>query len=301
MFNEGNIFQQAMHVVERALFVLSKSHKIIMHLPGHLRLIKVLKPFKGAGLIYISTYVMYTFNYVSNSITTAERLDIEICNYSFLRRVFKLEALKRIFKGGVEMWRESNSRDNFNIIFAFNGYEYEGSLALILNINDLKICTLVFTFSPGSPFDLPGVCVYASCIQGEKNRFDNYSKATKHFKDNAPPAVLLKVLEAMAVLLNIKVILGVSTESQVFFKRQQVPDAFNNKYNKFWESQGGKNFCKGSYILPCPVVQKPISTIVSKHRSRTIAKRKRLEEIYNSSYATIKNFFSEALQNSLTN
>src|SRR3954452_21450569 len=213
---------------------------------------------------------MYTYNYVSTSINTGERLNIETYNYTFLKTVFNAGLLNRIFKEGVECWNENDGVNSLSVIFSFSSYEYEGSLALNLRLNGMNICVLTFTFSPGSPFDVPGRCVYVSRILGEKNDFDNYSKSTRHFKDNAPPAVLLKVLEAMAVFLDIKVILGVSTESQVFFKKLKYAEAFNNKYNSFWETKGGKKICKGSYLLQCPVTAKPITSIVSKHRRRTI-------------------------------
>src|SRR3954464_7531480 len=124
MLSENNIARRTMNALRMGLFVLlPKIPKIVMHFAGHLRLVKVLKPFKDARLIHLSTYVMYTYNYVSTSINTAERLSIETYNYTFLKTVFNAGLLNRIFKEGVECWSENDGVNSLSVIFSFSSYE----------------------------------------------------------------------------------------------------------------------------------------------------------------------------------
>jgi len=64
---------------------------------------------------------------------------------------------------------------------------------------------------------------------------------------------------------------------------------FNNNYNKFWETIGGRQF-NDYYLMECPLHQKPIMLITSKHRKRVLGKRRVLEEIYKDCYRNIKCF-----------
>lgn len=264
--------------------------KMFGHLKKHFALMKVLKPFKNAGLISFRTYGIYLFSYISKSLDVNKKVEILTHNYSFLKNIFPQNQLKKLFKEGIEFYNESSGEDIYSVALHYSSIlEFEGSLSLFFYVNNCKIFTLSFTFAPGSVFDTSDkTVIYVSCLQGVKNQFETISKTTKHFNDVIPAVILLKVLEAFAVALNIRTVLGISAKHQLSFGNEADYENFYDNYDDFWYNAGGE-LVNGNFILPCPVPQKSLSLIKQNHRNRTIKKRGKLNEVYVTCYHNVLN------------
>lgn len=274
-------------VVQHFLF---EKPNIIVHLKKHYELMQVLKPFRKAKLINFRTYVIYLFSFISRSLNVHEKLQILNYNYSFLKNIFNSNQLNQLFKEGIEFYKESSDEDDYTVVLTYSSIlEFEGSLSLFFKVNNVKIFTLSFTFAPGEIFKSNNeTVIYISCLQGVKNQFGNISKTTKYFQDIIPPVILLKALEAFAVSLKIKEILGILAKDQLSFDDEMDYESFYSNYDNFWKNSGGR-LINGNYVLTCPITQKSISLIRQNHRNRTIKKRQKLNDVYTACYEKMIN------------
>jgi len=286
-----SIINHTSYFLTTVKYIILKSPAVFLHLKGHLKLIWILKSYKETELISLRTYAIYTSSYLSKKLIVKEKLKILTYHYDYLKKIFDPHLLNRLFKNELVFWSCNKHSETLSVSFTFsNMLEFEGSLALIFKVNEIKVFTLAFSFSPGNIFDFSDTTIiYIGCMQGVKDEFENYTKATKHLYENIPPVILVKVLEAFACALNIKKMLGITTVNQLSFGKDANFENFNNNYNKFWEAIGGKKF-NDYYLIEFPLYQKPITLIPSKHRKRVLGKRKVLEDVYKDSYQNIKSF-----------
>jgi len=186
-----------------------------------------------------------------------------------------------LFLKGISCYSEINNDDTYtiNLKAVTNHLEFEGSMNLVFHLNDVIIYNLGFSFIPGDIFGCSGEqVIFIASVQGTKNEFANIRKTTKYFKDNAPPVILLKMLEAMAIEFGIYTCLGVSVENQISFADDGTYNRFYNIYDQFWINSGAE-YINSNYVIGFPSTSKPILTVPQPHRNRTLKKRKKLQEM----------------------
>jgi uncharacterized protein VirK/YbjX len=267
-----------------------KGLKIFLFLRSHIRLSRTLKPFTTSGFISAKIYYIYLFKYLSYSFGTKNKLKILTNHYEFFKKNFPYHSLRAIFEDGMKCWSEVKDSNLFEIRLISNTpYENEGSLSLIFNMNGETIYKLAFTFCPGKEFGLlDEQIIYATRIQGVKGSLDDISKASKFFNDNTPPTLLVSAIEGMALALGIKTVIGISLQNQISY---QVSDKymFQKNYDEFWRTYESIKISDGDFLLPLPLQHKGLALIKSKHRNRTINKRKVRQDISRKMYAYFNN------------
>ena len=259
-------------------------------MPGHIRLNKALKPFSSLGFIANRTYYIYLSKYLSCSLSTENRLEILTNHYKYFKNNFPYHALRLIFRDGLKCWSEIRDSNVYEIrlISAFP-YETEGPLSLVFNVNGDTIYTVSFTFSQGRYFGLiDDQILYVSRIQGAKESLDVIAKSSRVFNDNAPTVLLISALEGVALSLGIKTIVGVSLQNQIGYAVVG-QNGFQKNYDEFWKTHESTKISSGDFLLPLPLQHKGLALIKSKHRSRTINKRKIRQEISRKTYAFFMN------------
>ena len=251
----------------------------------HLQLVKTMEFYRRNNLIAFRAYFIYILPYISKSFNVDQKHRILINHYSVLKQYFSQSQLEKLFTDGIECYNEINEEDNYSIYLqaVTNHLEFEGSMCLVFKYDNINLFTLNFTLVPGKVFNHSDAqMIYISSIQGVRNEFENIRKATKYFKDNSLPVILLKVLQAFAMSMGIDNCIGISVKDQLSVKDELMYDRFRTIYDDFWINNGGVSL-SGGYLIDLPVRQKPIHLIAQPHRNRTLKKRKKLEDIY--SYA----------------
>jgi len=263
-------------VLHRFLFNKNAVRNII----NHNKLVSLLRSFNCSNLIFKRTKFIYLFSYLSNSFTTDEKLSILFHHYNFLNNLFAPVALSQLFKTGIECYSENNGLDTYNIILKPSGVlEFEGSLSLYFQMNDVKLATLSFSVAPGKLFNYTDENVfYIACLQQHKPKIDQINIAEKHFNEVKVANILLEVLEALGSIFDIKKLIGVSSANQLTASTNNYTVAYQSIYDEFWIKHNGI-FDGQNYIIQLPIPHKPISSIKQTHRNRTLKKRKKLHEI----------------------
>jgi len=260
---------------------MAKAIKIPFYIDGHAKLANVLKPLQSASLIGPKMCHLYLFNYLSWSLNTRSRLKILTSHYTYFQNKFPDYVVHQIYKDGITCWKEIKDNNVFEIkLMSTSPEECEGSLSLNFIMNGDIVYCLAFTFCPGNEFSLVDEqIIYATRLQGARSSLDSISKASKCFNDNTPATLLVSALEGFALSLGIKTILGINCLNQISLGcTKNQPQSFKC-YDEFWESFESVKIHSGDYLLSLPLSYKTISLIKSKHRNRTINKRKIRQEL----------------------
>ena len=268
------------------------NRNVFSNVKQQLKLTNTLKPYFKAQQLNHRTSVIYLFSYLSGSFNTGQKLAILRHHYGYLKNVLDIAQLRTLFKQGITCYQDCTTGNAYNILLT-PGYmlEFEGSLSVSLLMNNIKIAMLSFSVAPGTVFDLPDEhVIYIANLQRFGGHNDDIHKATKHFNDIIPAAILLKVVEALAGVLKISTCIGISAQNQLTSIVMNDHERFYSIYDQFWLNHGGvlKN---GDYIIPLPLAQKPLEQVKQTHRNRTVKKRERLKGIYDDAYHNLSSIF----------
>ncbi|MEO3408352.1 DUF535 family protein [Mucilaginibacter sp. CAU 1740] len=271
-------------------FILNRN--IFSNIKQQYKLASTLKPYFKARLLNHRTSVIYLFSYLSGAFTVSKKRQILDHHYQYLKNVLPPTQLQTLFKQGISCYQDSTTADEYNILLASTHMlEFEGSLSLSLLVNNIKIAMLSFSIAPGVAFDLPDEqVIYMANMQrwGEHN--EDIHKATKYFNDIIPATILLKTIEALASVLSISTAIGISANNQLTAIIKNDHERFYSIYDQFWLNHGGE-LKNGDYIIPLPLVQKPIEQVKQTHRNRTLKKRERLKGIYEEACRNLSSVF----------
>jgi hypothetical protein len=134
---------------------------------------------------------------------------------------------------------------------------------------------LVFTISPGSIFGAAAEqTLVVSCIQGVAGELDAINFSTKLCHGCSPLYILFSACQAFSSVLNVRVIVGISTACQIArYNAGKKNMLFFMDYNEFWRKLGAVEKIPNYFLLTLPVKEKPLLEIKRNHRSRTARKR----------------------------
>jgi len=276
-------------LINRLLWRFLLNKNAVKNITNHTKLINLFKSFKCQNLIFNRTKFIYLFSYLSNSLTTDEKLSTLFHHYNFLNNFFTSSQLSQLFKTGIECYTENIGTDNYNIILKPSGMlEFEGSLSLYFQMNGVRLGTLSFSIAPGNVFKCADESIlYIACLQQHKPQNDSISVATKHFKEVQIANILLEEIDALATVFNIRKLIGVASSDQLTASNNTYVIAYQSIYDEFWKKYNGV-FDGHDYVIPLPIVHKPISSIKQTHRNRAVKKREKLLEIRTK---TLENLF----------
>jgi uncharacterized protein VirK/YbjX len=219
--------------------------------------------------------VKYVGSYLGLALSRNERASILISHYAFLRGRVDQNFFQRVVAGRIELWRREVAERHYRICLTFSvQYHAEGDLSLVFLRDDLVIYTLSFTIGPGAVAGLnEGHAIYIGRIQGKGRELQVISQATRDCLDISPAALLLTAAEAVAMALELRHIVGVGADMQISAPSDSRPEGLVHGYNEFWVALGGSPLVRDMYCLTVPLLEKPIKTIKSNHRSRVLRKR----------------------------
>lgn len=214
-------------------------------------------------------------NYLSRVFPLESVLLILFENYTFIEQQFSASTIEKIFCDGLECWRY----DIYSIrLIKTKVDDYEGSFALIFNVNEKKIYTLAFSFAKS--VIIPGQwAIYIARKQGERGMLLESKKTAKAFNDNKIITLVLAAVEGLALALDIRQIIGVGTINQLSNCKIEMRETFIHLYDDYWETQESIKLENGDYLLPVPMLFKPLDIIPAHHKKRTLIKRQRRQEI----------------------
>lgn len=269
------------------VWIFKRSLPLLINFRSHLKLVLTLRKPILRQLMVRHPRMLYKYlrgNYLLRSFTVSEALEVMNYHYTVLASCVSSDFFSRIFDDSPVLWEQQTGENNFKIRISFprdlnraeRMLDHEGDIAIVFELDAIPLYVLCMTLVPEH---ITRNCweintrrsIFVGRIQGVPEKFDILRAATKALNDTTPPRLLLSAVEAIAQVLAVDTIIGVSSARQLS-KTEQLSNFFD--YDSFWQQLGASELRDGLFSLPAPVPDKPLEQIQQKHRSRTQAKRK---------------------------
>ncbi len=258
---------------------------VLMHLPEHLRLVRVLShpASRDVAAYFPRLAYRYTLPYLSMQFARDQRYDMLLAHYTALNQRFTPSFMPCVLAGAVHVWRAN--MDGHELTVSFKGpclrtRHREGELTLVMQVDDVAVFEVSFAFVPaaavsGSP-SRPGgqaeLVIYVGRVQGLPGQYERIRQATKLCGEVAPPDVLMAGLAGLARALGIHQILGVDNDSNISHETiRRSRTSF--EYAEFWGRYNARFIEGGHAVMDLPFAEKPLTDIAARHRKRTLLKR----------------------------
>lgn len=229
----------------------------------------------------------YLSRYTAASFSRTTRLEAILNHYQFLATnvgasFFDLVATKPI------VWQEQHGEDAFTIVLSYPAFVgFEGELSMSLFLNGMLLQVVSFVIVPGRLVGHGGgQTLLMGQVQGTRQAA-LHKHATKVLHDVAPAALLVNAAYGLATALRVSQAVGISTEEQL-----SNGSANHFDYNAFWEQLGGEKTVDKLFLLAIPAPEKPIESIKSNHRARTLRKRQYKQAVRGAVEHTCRELFA---------
>ncbi len=265
--------------LKAARAVMFKAAPILWHLPGHMRLNRLLARPELAGLRERHPRVEYKYlnRYLALHLTTRQRLAVLTDHLECCRTRLVPGLLASLFDRSALLWHTARDGHAFGITVEYPrsffqegiAFDLEGDIALVFQVDAAPASFLLFSFAPGSAVGAPDQrVVFVGLVQGVWGRGHaiKLAEQTLHY---TPAMLLLVAAQEIAGLLDATAVVGVSARGQI----SNAETGFRFAYDELWRSIGATPLNDHSFRIPVPFPEKPIESIVRHHRSRVRRKR----------------------------
>ncbi len=233
----------------------------------------------------------YLSRYTAASFSRTTRLAAILNHYQFLvasvgAGFFELVATKPV------VWQAQHGPDTFAVVLSYPALVgFEGELSLSLLLNDVLLQVVSFVIVPGQLVGYSGgQTLLMGQVQGTRQAA-LHKHATKVLLDIAPAALLVNAAYGLAAALRIGRAAGISNEEKLSIGAGNCFD-----YNALWEQLGGVKTAGKLFLLAIPAPEKPIESIKSNHRARTLRKRQYKQAVRGAVEHTCHELFAQLRQ-----
>ncbi|MDE2401957.1 MAG: DUF535 family protein [Burkholderiales bacterium] len=253
-----------------------------MHPRQHWQVVRAIGGAHTKGILKTFPRVVnrYTLPYLSMDFNRLERHQMLKGHYDFLNTALDASFFQRVLAGSMTLWQRELDARSFSIEVSGPCLSREGDLTLVFKMDGRWLYRIAFSLiesallkletPPGSPASKH--LIYVGQVQGCPGDFDRIRQATGTCGDVAPVDMLIAALEGLADALGITIVAGVALENCLSYQKMlKINSTFS--YTHFWEKHHGIRTERGHYILPVPLLEKPINLIKANHRKRTLLKR----------------------------
>ena len=265
--------------ISKLIRAMYRAAPLVLYLPAHLRLMRVLNAPPVAELIQRRPKLGYKYlyrPYLVQSLKKKTRLDILEHHYRYLAERVTSDFFSQIYDGEYELWRDLNAGHTASITLAFPvdwEHDYEGDLLLIFKCDDHFIYSVTFSIVPGHAIGIDvEQLVLVTSIQGRAGMADRIKQVKENYGDLSPPMLLLSAIEGVALSLDIHLLAGIGLDQQVQ-KQTWGNENFTFDYDQFWRKVIGDRANDMYYLKRIPEDYKPLEEIKAKHRKKTQFRR----------------------------
>jgi uncharacterized protein VirK/YbjX len=229
--------------------------------------------------------------YLANSFGDRDKYICFFHHYSYLAGAMSPSAFQTMLKGDLCLFDWSRENSVYTVTFQSNReLDNEGEVLLQFKSGSKAIYSLTFSIVPGHVLrvDEEQHVILVSRLQGKVGQFPEIRLATKQMGEVAPQAVLIAVLQGIALANDIRTVAGVAATNQLSFERSE-DELLERAYDHFFQSVGATGPSDGFYFFEVPLPEKPIGP---GHRGRKQWKREFKKEITNATLITWRDTIS---------
>jgi uncharacterized protein VirK/YbjX len=250
---------------------------LLTNLQGQCEIFKLMALPEFRRMASVDPHVPFKYlsrDYLARCLSVSERASCFMHHYSYLHRKFPSKLLRQTMQRDVRVFELKVDGHVYVVSMALSRKESrEGELSLTLEVDGAEVYVLQFTVVPGWVVKSGAADVLLiTRLQGIKGCYPQIHQATKAFREVAPPALLLSVLQGIAKACNINELAGVCARSQFSYNECSL-SAFSEAYDEIFTQLGAGRSSADYYSCSLPLPEKPVDHIKNGHRSRTKKKR----------------------------
>jgi len=224
----------------------------------------------------------YTSPYLSRLFSWDERLLALQWHYEWLNRSLSSEFVDEALRETLSIWELASPVGLLSIrvkTLCTQTDHHEGDLTFALLSGDKILCELSFSIIPASLLrqrqsfsGSPETVLFVGRVQGATGCFDQIREASRQCHDVAPPDLLMCAVHGFAQALGIGWVAGVGQVDSISNGLMaHALSTFN--YDVFWTRYLGEAMPSGGTLMAVPFADKPIASVATRHRKRTLLKR----------------------------
>ena len=215
----------------------------------------------------------YFVKYLASSFEKTLRRKILLHHYGFIAARLADDFYDLILNRRYILWQMRNVLGLSTISLAVSDHHQEGDLSLLFLVENVEVFVISFSIVKGELVGCPGrEVLLIARVQGVKHQREAIRQGTKSCHDIAPSLMLMAALQGVAQTLGIDTVAGVGNLEQLI-RAGKGRKEFGFDYNDYWEKLLAVPSGSGFYVMPVPLLQKPLMDIVISHRRRTRRKR----------------------------
>lgn len=229
------------------------------------------------SLVFVDPQIPFKYlsrDYLVRGLSVCDRAACFTHHYGFMQSRFPAQMLRQTLQREYPLLEVEESGSRYTVSLGFSRREVrEGELFLHLLVDGVCVYIMQFTIVPGSVVGSGAANVLLiSRVQGMKGNYTRVHAATKAFREVAPPALLISVLQGFAAAFGIQEFAGVCATSQ-FSYTPDCADSFVEAYDNFFLELGASRSRASFYWSPLPLAEKSLDDIKNGHKARTRKKR----------------------------
>jgi hypothetical protein len=227
-----------------------------------------------------------THDYLVRGLTTAQRASCFLHHYRCLHAALSDLFLRQTLLGETLLHEINTDSNRFAVTMGLSrDFDKEGELSLNLHVDGEIVFLLAFTIVPGAVVESEASEVLLiSRLQGMKGAYRQVHLATRALHNVAPGALLLSVLQGIALAFGIGQIAAVTAVRQSSYTADSAA-VFKQAYDEFFIGLGIPETAAGFFLTPVPVEPKPLAQVKKGHKIRTKEKRAFKQQILSDSAA----------------
>lgn len=250
---------------------------LLAHAGGHLAYWRELRAARRKGVVGADrlTAVKYLGAYLSSSLTPRARRDCLRFHYRFLAGAMRSSAHGVVWQRETPVWSmHTDAGPTLRVTLGRSTLApMEGESALCFMMGDRTLCTLTFAFVHGRDLQLPcAEAIFIGGLQGGVDCRQQIRDAAKLNGEVSPAAMLLLAAEALANVLGVDHMVGVSTDEQASAGHAVPKIALS--YDRLWQELGAHHARTGFYVKAIAAAADDADRAVAgSHPSRTRRRR----------------------------
>jgi uncharacterized protein VirK/YbjX len=213
-------------------------------------------------------------DYLAKGLTVAERMSCLAHHYRSLHARLRQRLLDQTIYSDLTLFESAEEGNLYRIAMSRSRELFrEGELSLNLEVNGAVVYVLSVTLVPGPVVrSSASEVLLISRLQGTKGHYHQIRQVTKTLHELGPSALLLAGAQGLAEALGIIEMAGVCAVRQASYLEEFAP-SYKEAYDGFFSELGVTQNAAGFFIIPIPIVEKPLALIKQGHKLRTKEKR----------------------------
>ena len=250
---------------------------VVTHIPRQIQILRALWPPVYADLLESDPRFPFRYlviDYLAKGMTVAERMSCLAHHYRSLHARLGNRVLGQTLYADLTLFESVEEGNLYRIAMSRSRELFrEGELSLKLEVNGAVVFVLSLTLVPGSVVrSNASEVLLISRLQGAKGHYRQIRQVTKTLHELGPSALLLAGAQGLAEALGVNEMAGVCAVRQASYL-EEFAASYKEAYDGFFSELGVAQNAAGFFVIPIPIVEKPLTVIKQGHKIRTRQKR----------------------------